>query len=42
MHDLSAAQPERTAELARMWRRWAERAKVLPLGAWRKKPANPQ
>jgi arylsulfatase len=37
MHDLSAEQPELATELAAKWDAWAERAYVLPLGAWRGK-----
>ncbi len=39
MHDLAAKEPEITARLAAAWDAWAERASVLPLGAWRANPA---
>lgn len=35
LHDLASTNPELVAELAAQWDAWAERAKVLPLGAWR-------
>jgi arylsulfatase len=35
MHDLAAKQPEKVRELAAAWDRWAQRADVLPLGAWK-------
>ena len=35
MHDVSATDPERVTELAAQWQAWAQRAHVLPLGAWR-------
>jgi arylsulfatase len=35
MHDLAAKQPEIVRELAAAWDRWAQRADVLPLGAWK-------
>ncbi len=31
MHNLAAEEPERVAEMARMWQKWAEEAQVLPL-----------
>lgn len=31
LHDLAREHPERTKELAALWRRWAERSQVLPL-----------
>lgn len=37
--DLSQEMPEKVEELAAMWETWAERANVLPLGAWKGKPA---
>lgn len=37
MNDLAARQPERVRALAQAWETWAQRADVLPLGAW--KPA---
>ncbi len=37
MHDLAAEQPELAKELAAKWEAYAERAHVLPLGAWRGK-----
>jgi hypothetical protein len=30
LHDLAQSQPEKTKELAALWRTWAERAHVLP------------
>lgn len=36
-HDLAAQQPAKVKELAAAWDAWAQRADVLPLGAW--KPA---
>jgi arylsulfatase len=33
-HDLSSAEPARTAQLAPQWDAWAARANVLPLGGW--------
>lgn len=41
-HDLSAKHPDRVAELSKRWQAWAERANVLPLGAWRKKADKPK
>ncbi|GAB6164837.1 hypothetical protein JCM19992_08370 [Thermostilla marina] len=38
MHDLSAEHPEIVARLEAAWNAWAERAHVLPLGAWRGQP----
>lgn len=35
MHDLAAEHPEIIARLSAAWDAWAERANVLPLGAWR-------
>jgi hypothetical protein len=35
MHDLSSTQPDRTAQMARAWEAWAQRAHVLP---WPWKP----
>ncbi len=35
LHDLAAQHPERVRDLERQWEAWAERAQVLPLGAWR-------
>ncbi len=37
MHDLAGAQPDKVKELAGKWDAWAERANVLPLGAWKAK-----
>jgi arylsulfatase len=34
-NDLAAEQPERVRDLSQRWDAWAERAQVLPLGAWR-------
>ena len=42
MHDLSAADPDRVHEMARQWQAWAERAHVLPLGAWQASRAKKQ
>jgi arylsulfatase len=39
MHDLSNEQPERAAELAQAWERWAQTSNVLPLTPWKKPPA---
>ncbi|RMG39368.1 MAG: arylsulfatase [Planctomycetota bacterium] len=38
MHDLSGEHPEIVQRLSAAWDRWARRARVLPLGAWRGKP----
>ena len=35
LNDLAAAQSDRVEEMSQMWQAWAERADVLPLGAWR-------
>jgi arylsulfatase len=35
LHDLSAKNPKKVAELAAKWDAWAARSDVLPLGAWR-------
>jgi arylsulfatase len=35
LHDLSANNPKKAAELAAKWDAWAGRSDVLPLGAWR-------
>ena len=40
MHDLASAHPEKVKELAAKWQAYAERANVLPLGAWRAKARN--
>jgi len=40
MHDLALAQPDRVQQLSAKWQAWAERANVLPLGAWRGKKKN--
>lgn len=37
LHDLASTQPERVASLSAAWDAWAQRADVLPLGAWRDK-----
>jgi arylsulfatase len=37
MHDLADDRPEVAKDLAAKWDAWAERADVLPLGAWRGK-----
>jgi len=37
LHDLAAAQPERAAELKRLWTAWAKETNVLPWPADRKK-----
>jgi arylsulfatase A-like enzyme len=39
MHDLAAKDPDRVKSMAAQWQAWAEENKVLPLGAWEKKPA---
>ena len=39
LHDLAQKQPERVASLSAAWDAWAQRADVLPLGAWRGKNA---
>lgn len=33
-HDLAGERPEMVADLSKKWDQWAERANVLPLGAW--------
>ncbi len=38
LHDLAADRPELVEKLAAKWDAYAERAMVLPLGAWRGKP----
>ena len=38
MHNLADQYPEVVERLAAAWDRWAARAQVLPLGAWRAKP----
>ena len=35
LHDLSANNSKKAAELAAKWDAWAARSDVLPLGAWR-------
>ncbi len=35
LHDQAADQPERVKAMAEAWNAWAQRADVLPLGAWR-------
>ncbi|HEX6987220.1 MAG TPA: sulfatase/phosphatase domain-containing protein, partial [Planctomycetaceae bacterium] len=40
MHDLASEHPEKVMELAAKWQAYAERANVLPLGAWRAKARN--
>jgi arylsulfatase A-like enzyme len=35
MNDLAVAHPEKVRELSSQWNAWAERADVLPLGAWK-------
>jgi len=37
LNDLAAKHPEKVDRLAGKWQTWAERANVLPLGAWRGK-----
>ena len=37
LHDLAAEMPEKVKQLADAWDAYAERADVLPLGAWRAK-----
>ena len=37
LHDLSAKNPKKAANLAAKWDAWAARSDVLPLGAWRGK-----
>lgn len=39
--DLAAAQPERVQAMAAAWDAWAQRADVLPLGAWKPVWATP-
>jgi arylsulfatase len=39
MNDLAAKDPARVKAMAAQWQAWAEENKVLPLGAWEKKPA---
>ncbi len=39
MNDLAAKDPDRVKAMAAQWQDWAENNKVLPLGAWEKKPA---
>ncbi len=39
VEDLAAKHPERVQELSAAWDRWADRANVLPLGAWHGKQA---
>jgi arylsulfatase len=39
LRDLAPVQPERVKSMAAAWDAWAARADVLPLGAWRRKPA---
>jgi len=34
-HDVAANFPEKVRELAQSWDVWAQRADVLPLGAWK-------
>ena len=36
LHDLSAVEPERVKAMAENWEKWASRAQVMPLGAWKK------
>jgi arylsulfatase len=38
MNDLAQQMPEKAKELSAAWDAWAERANVLPLGAWRAQP----
>jgi len=38
LHDLATTKPELAKTLAAKWDAWAERANVLPLGAWRGSP----
>ncbi|MEO8495498.1 MAG: sulfatase-like hydrolase/transferase, partial [Planctomycetota bacterium] len=38
LHDLAATKPDLAKMLAAKWDAWAERANVLPLGAWRGNP----
>jgi arylsulfatase len=40
MHDLAERYPKRVNTLADAWDAWATRANVLPLGAWRNRPAS--
>jgi arylsulfatase A-like enzyme len=35
LHDLAAAEPGRVSAMVAEWERWAARASVLPLGAWK-------
>lgn len=37
MHDLAGKYPDRVTELSGLWETFAQRAAVLPLGAWREK-----
>ncbi len=39
LNNLAAQQPARVKALAAQWDAWAARAQVLPLGAWRARPA---
>ena len=39
LQDLAASMPEQVERLAAAWDAWAERAWVLPLGAWRGRPS---
>lgn len=39
LHDRAADQPERVKAMSAAWDAWAQRADVLPLGAWRGKGA---
>jgi arylsulfatase len=43
MHNLARSQPALVKQLSDQWQVWAERANVLPLGAWRHKvPKKPR
>jgi len=41
LHDLVTMKPDLAKALAKIWDAWAERANVLPLGAWREKQKQP-
>ncbi len=41
-HDLAVTQPERVQSMAAKWQAYAERADVLPLGAWKAPEKNKQ
>ncbi|WP_395740234.1 arylsulfatase [Prosthecobacter sp.] len=39
-HDLAGSEPDRVRSMAAAWDAWAARAKVLPLGTWKKPAGN--